>query len=106
MAGEPFQVAGIHKSLGTDVSAQRRRRTRLQQHRLAAAARRRKRLQRLRKASAKIGHVLRAGPAAVALWAIASLRGCCPGERKAGTAAACSRISRGVRPQHAQAIRG
>eukprot|EP00971_Amphidinium_carterae_P253089 5024830-Amphidinium_carterae.1 len=43
---------------------------------------------------------------AYASRAIASLRGCCPGERKPGSAAACSRINRGVHPQHAQAIRG
>eukprot|EP00971_Amphidinium_carterae_P125163 2480087-Amphidinium_carterae.3 len=80
MAGAPFQVADIHKSLGTDVSAQRRRRTRLQQHRLAAATRRRKRLQRLRKGSAKIGQVLRAGPAAVALWPRGAFQGIAPGQ--------------------------
>eukprot|EP00971_Amphidinium_carterae_P112939 2236711-Amphidinium_carterae.1 len=43
---------------------------------------------------------------AYASRAIASLRGPCPGERKSGSAAACSRINRGVHPQHAQAIRG
>eukprot|EP00971_Amphidinium_carterae_P238952 4743201-Amphidinium_carterae.2 len=77
MRGE-HQVATVHRSLGTDVSAQRNRRARLQQHRLALPARRRKRLSRLRNASARIGHLLRAGPTAVALWG--TFQGLAPGQ--------------------------
>eukprot|EP00971_Amphidinium_carterae_P227695 4516439-Amphidinium_carterae.1 len=68
MTGAPFQVATDHKSLGTTLSAQLRRRTRLQQQRQKQAAKRRRRLVRLRKAKAHIGPVLRAGPTAVATW--------------------------------------
>eukprot|EP00971_Amphidinium_carterae_P317918 6319915-Amphidinium_carterae.1 len=68
MEGRPFQVARVHTSLGTSLTAQRRRSTKLQQTRFIKARRRRARLVRLRKAGAQIDHTLRAGPAAVALW--------------------------------------
>eukprot|EP00971_Amphidinium_carterae_P154067 3055363-Amphidinium_carterae.1 len=75
--GTVFQVARTHTSLGTGLTSQLRRRTGVPQKRFRASALRRKRLLRLRKAGAKIGQVLRAGPAGVALWGATS--GVAPG---------------------------
>eukprot|EP00971_Amphidinium_carterae_P184908 3671408-Amphidinium_carterae.1 len=71
MHGATFQVARAHTSLGSLLTAQLRRRTTLQQKRFKLAARRCNRLSRLRKAGGKIDGLLRAGPAAVALWGAA-----------------------------------
>eukprot|EP00971_Amphidinium_carterae_P329731 6462380-Amphidinium_carterae.1 len=65
MTGNPFQVARVHTSLGTSLTC---RRTQLQQLRFRRAHRRRARLVRLRQARARVDPLLRAGPAAVALW--------------------------------------
>eukprot|EP00971_Amphidinium_carterae_P027696 545789-Amphidinium_carterae.1 len=61
LEGAPFTVAAEHTSLGTQVTAQLRRRTTGQQARFKRAAYRRRRIRSLRKAGAKVGHVLRAG---------------------------------------------